>query len=302
MSGGHPLLDALVGWVFFFPLALSLGCAVSRWTFLRGGEPASPPTQLAFRRSTVARLGQHASMAAGVALLALGARQAVEFHDPFGSWRQDLVLLLSGTSWGRVWIGGIVAAALAHLGFRRAARDRSGGWVLATAGGLLLGMVPGLTGHAGGGDHGVLPLVADALHVWAMSGWIGGLGALLFLEWRQVRGPEPSASVLPDLVPRFSRLAMVCVATLLVTGIVAAWLHLGSVADLIHTRYGLLLLLKIGLVSVVLALGGLNWRRLTPHLGEPEGPRLLERAAMLELVVANVVLAVTAVLVRTPPP
>ena len=58
---------------------------------------------------------------------------------------------------------------------------------------------------------------------------------------------------------------------------------------------------KLVLVAVVLGLGALNYRRLAPRLGSSAGDRALRRSAAWELVVANLVLVVTAVLVRTSP-
>ena len=106
---------------------------------------------------------------------------------------------------------------------------------------------------------------------------------------------------MPSLVPAFSPVAMVSVATLVLTGSVASWAHLESVSSLWTTPYGRLLLLKVVVVAGVLAMGALNWRRLTPRLSEEDGPRAMRRSALVELALANVVLIVTAVLVRTSP-
>jgi putative copper export protein len=55
------------------------------------------------------------------------------------------------------------------------------------------------------------------------------------------------------------------------------------------------------LVGAVLGLGALNWKRLTPKLGEAGGNDALRRAATTELLLAQVVLLVTAILVRMSP-
>jgi putative copper export protein len=99
----------------------------------------------------------------------------------------------------------------------------------------------------------------------------------------------------------FSPIAIASVGTLLVTGVVASWIQLGSIGDLVGTAYGRLLTLKVGVVALVLYLGAVNWRRLTPHLGAEAGQAALHRNATRELMVAQVVLLITAVLVRTDP-
>ena len=54
-------------------------------------------------------------------------------------------------------------------------------------------------------------------------------------------------------------------------------------------------------VAAVLALGGLNFRIFTPRLGTAVGNAAMRRSATVELIVAQVVLVVTALLVRTSP-
>jgi copper transport protein len=125
---------------------------------------------------------------------------------------------------------------------------------------------------------------------------------VLYLELHQRRVQGSGApSLLPVLVPRFSGLAMVCVAVLVVTGGFAAWVHVGGVGALVDTAYGRLLLLKMALAALVLATGAVNFKRITPRLGDPRGQRAMVRAASLELALACAVFAVTAILIRTSP-
>jgi putative copper export protein len=97
------------------------------------------------------------------------------------------------------------------------------------------------------------------------------------------------------MVAAFSPVALLGGGILAATGVVTAVLYLEAVRDLWQTAYGLTLLLKILLVGGVAGVGAYNWRKVKPTLGE--GPNRLRRSAGLELVLAGVVLAVTAVLV-----
>jgi copper transport protein len=106
-------------------------------------------------------------------------------------------------------------------------------------------------------------------------------------------------SLLPRLIPSFSRVAMVSVGVLLVTGGLASFRELDHIADLWTSSYGRLLSIKLGLAALVLGLGGLNWRRITPLLGLESGQRSMRRSATTEFVLANAILLVTALLVRT---
>lgn len=114
-------------------------------------------------------------------------------------------------------------------------------------------------------------------------------------------GAGTGTGALGLLVPAFSRVAVASVAVLVLTGTLAAWIHVPGPSALVSEPYGRTLLLKLALALVVLALGATNWRRLTPRLREPGGGRALRRSAAVELCVAQLVLLVTALLVRTAP-
>lgn len=250
-------------------------------------------------RSDAARMGL---LSAGLLLAGLGLvflRQLLEFRDPFVPWQDDARLLLNGTSWGRTFLAAALGATAlgGFLAWARSGSDTA--WGLAVPTGILLSTFPALTGHASGGE-GVLRLgliAADTLHVLAASAWMGGLAGVLYLGRRE-RDPDP----LPALVGVFSPVAVLSVGTLVVTGLASSWAHVPGPAALLEEPYGQALLLKLALVGAVMLLGWMNWRRLTPRLGSPGGTPALRRAALVELSVGQLVLLVTAVLVRMSPP
>jgi copper transport protein len=294
-----PLLNLVTGWLLFLSLSAVGGVVIGRWTVL-SGHGQQPHTHLEELRIAAARLGRRAALLLSLALGLVFLRQLLEFRDPFVPWTEDAGLLLGSTTWGAVWLLG-VAVTLVLLGsLWLVERGRSGAWWPITVMGLALGAFPALTGHANAGDLRALALVADTLHVWAVGGWIGGLGLVLFLDHRQRRIVGSDApSVLPTLVTRFSPVAMASVATLVVTGLFASWVRLDGVGALVSTDYGRLLLVKVILAGAVLGLGARNFKRLTPKLGDAAGRAAMRKSAVLEFLVANVVLVVTAILVRT---
>ena len=109
------------------------------------------------------------------------------------------------------------------------------------------------------------------------------------------RGPGVAA-----LVNAFSPTALVFAGLTSVTGVFAAWLHLGAIPALWQTSYGQTLMLKLGILSVVAATGAYNWLRVKPSLGGVDGAKKMHRSATVELAVAVLVLVVTAILVATP--
>jgi putative copper export protein len=292
-------LDAITGWALFGGLLVALGCVVARWVVI----PRAPVPGDVWHERMLSELGRLGLAGAGVATAGVAlalVRQLLEFRDPFVPWTEDAHLLLLGTAWGRIWILGASGAVLSIVAFAAAGAGRRSGWWFATLLALALGAFPAFTGHAAGDNPlRALLLAADVVHVWGAAAWIGGLAAVLWLEWRLAGGNEPS--LLPALVPAFSRVAVVAVAAVVLTGALAGWAHLSGISALVDTTYGRTLGLKVALVAVVLALGATNFRVLTPRLGTDDGDRALRRAATVELLVAQVVLLVTAVLVRTSP-
>lgn len=91
-------------------------------------------------------------------------------------------------------------------------------------------------------------------------GWIGGLLVLLAagvpaamrLE-REERGLAVAV-----LMNGFSPTALAFAGTLMLTGLFAAWLHMGSIAALWESGYGRTLLLKLVVLSGVFATGAYN--------------------------------------------
>ncbi len=171
----------------------------------------------------------------------------------------------------------------------------TGHWPLATSrwwwlGAVLTGLVlvvTGLVSHAAATPQlVVVALAADWLHLAATALWIGGLFQLL-LVFPVALKPLPPALRLHALaaaVPRFSKLAMACVAVLVVTGAYQLWLHVGSVEALFTTVYGVTLSMKLVLILPLLALGAFNLLVTRP------GFRLLVRQSSARVLVAAALL------------
>ena len=104
--------------------------------------------------------------------------------------------------------------------------------------------------NAIGGPWELAKIVATGLHVLATSAWLGGLLALA-----TVLIPGEKVQELDQLIPRFSRVALLSVVTLIVTGIVHALAVAGGVYELASSRYGLVLLIKVSIFSLMLVMG-----------------------------------------------
>ena len=153
-----------------------------------------------------------------------------------------------------------------------------------------------LTGHPTASPVAGVSVVIDAIHLAAMSVWLGGLVMLVaFLL------PRANERELGAILPIWSRWAATAVAALIVAGTVQALIEVSSVHGLVSSTYGRLILVKVALAACVL---GVAWysRRLVRARTAESKPGGLRRIVFAELAITAVVLGVTAALVQIAPP
>jgi hypothetical protein len=188
--------------------------------------------------------------------------------------------------------------ALALVGFLAAAGRRSWGWPLAAVGVVASPLRAALFGQ--------WPRVVNPAHELAGGLWIGTLFLLVACALVPLRRtklvPERRGVLAAGMVRAFSPFALFSAGALFVFGVITAWLHLKRLDALWTTPYGYALIAKLCVVAVVVGLGAWNWRRQLPRLGSEAGALELEWTARVELIVAFVVLMVTAILVSLPSP
>ncbi|MGW4564643.1 copper resistance CopC/CopD family protein [Streptomyces sp. NPDC004561] len=118
--------------------------------------------------------------------------------------------------------------------------------------------------HASVGLQPGIAMPVDVLHLLAVAGWLGGLTALLVALYRAPADTPVGAAA----VRRFSQTAFGCVIALVATGVYQSWRQLGSWSAFTDTRYGQLLLVKIGLVALMVGIASVS-RRWTGRLADP---------------------------------
>jgi copper transport protein len=117
--------------------------------------------------------------------------------------------------------------------------------------------------HASVGLQAGLAMPVDVLHLLAAAAWLGGLAALLVALYRApAQTPVDTAAV-----RRFSTVAFGSVVALVLTGTYQSWRQLGSWSAFTDTRYGQLLLVKIGLVALLVGVAWIS-RRWTARLAD----------------------------------
>jgi len=168
-------------------------------------------------------------------------------------------------------------------------------------------IVAALNSHARTLGHANLGVPSVAVHLASVGVWVGGLGALVLLAglgWRRIV-LEQRSGLLRQLVPRFSRVAIVAVAVVIVTGVVNAFFNLAHVSDLWHTTYGRVVLAKVVVLAVALILAARHLLITPRRLDDPRAAigetKVFTRTSRLELVVLAVGVALASALVALVP-
>jgi putative copper resistance protein D len=235
------------------------------------------------------------------------------------TWVLLLTMSLSGESLGDAVISGAlrdvlnltqfglvsqIRLALAIVLAICLAFERSALWRrLALAAAVSLVATIAWTGHAASTPNtlGYLHLASDALHLTAASAWIGGLVPLALLL-DAIRCHPGWASMELDAVRRFSTLAIVSVAALILSGLVNAWILVGSFRGLVLTSYGQLLMLKLAAFAVMLVFAVLNRFVLMLRLALPSDEarqgalHALSRSILIEIALGLLIFAIVGVL------
>ena len=144
-------------------------------------------------------------------------------------------------------------------------------------------------GHAGAATASGLLLPGDALHLIASGVWPGALLPFAVLLLQARRSPE-LFSLVPLMTQRFSRMSLAAVAVLGLTGMSNACALLPAIHSLWTTRYGAILLIKLGLFALMLVFAALNLLRITPRMSGDSHPDVRLFHALLRNVGAEVFL------------
>jgi copper transport protein len=280
-ASGPTRTEHVVRWLYFLALALTIGALGFRLLVLRGLDV---PPSLEKRLLLLATVGVVGVLEVGIAAFLLRCEDVLQL--PFGKYLYgDLSPISGGTRYGKTFVamtlGFALVAAFIYLAWLLE-RPR----LLAPALALALVFAGGLSlsGHdAVDPGSSWKSELADWVHLSAVSLWIGGLVALA-ATWRL--GGRAA-------VGAFSRFATWLVALVVAAGTYLAIVRLPAAHDLWRTGYGQVLLVKLALVVVVLAWGGV-------HNVFPRA-RVL-RSVTGEMAVGVAVLLAAAVLTDSKPP
>ncbi|WP_055526521.1 CopD family protein [Streptomyces graminilatus] len=106
------------------------------------------------------------------------------------------------------------------------------------------------------------------VHIISGTVWLGGLVLLSVLAGTRRHLSSDAGLVWADMWRRFSFVAMVCVAAVVVSGLWMSWEHVGSISQLWTTGYGIALLVKLVLVLGLVTAGAFNQFWLMPRMAQ----------------------------------
>ena len=220
------------------------------------------------------RLGVAAAQAAAVPVSRLGLHTAVDFALHTTAGRSGL----------------FSAAAAGLVGLAVATAPRSVSMNVAVAGFAAAGVAARpLTGHFA---ESALGGVAVSVHTLAAALWCGVLAALMLTvehrgQWARV-------------LPRFSQLSLICVAALLVGGVLGAAVTISSPSQLYATGYGRLLSAKVALTVVLVVVAYRNRTMWLPAARSHRATAVVSRSrSLVELAIMAVALTLAAALAVT---
>lgn len=219
--------------------------------------------------------------------------------------------VVTRTTFGHAWSVRLILFAImaALLAATRAAPVESSRLNHCLAAVVSVGVVVGLawTGHAAGAHSAhSAHLAVDAVHLLAAATWLGMIPPL-WLIVRRAGVNRDWCGLAVASAHYFFWPGAISVALVAASGIANATWLVGSVAHLWTTRYGILLLSKVGLFLVMLGLAAANrWltRRAARELDlgdQQRAVRALRETMKLELICGTLVLGVVALLGVTPP-
>jgi copper transport protein len=261
---------------------------------------ASVPALAARLTTPLRRYSVTAALFALLANLAALAAQAATIA-PDASLPVAMTQTLAETRYGQLWFLRLFLLALCiaavGLAFWGLQNQRRPALLVASLIALALPLPFSLLSHAAAQTEGrATAVAADAIHLLAAAVWGGGVLLLAATLIPALRGivEEERWPVLRAALVRFSFVGLATWGILLLTGLYAAWLQVGTLDALRETSYGRTLILKGVLLLLVLPLAAFHL-----VLGQRgAGPRLRGRVPLTLVVEALLVVAILLVVGR----
>jgi putative copper resistance protein D len=188
-----------------------------------------------------------------------------------------------------VLVGAFAALLLARY------RSTATAWLLLVSAIVVLGASL-MTNHAASRMEGRIFLSAlTGVHEAATGLWVGGLPFLVLALYR-----DKDSLARWYITERFSRLALICVSLIILSGLGMSYVYIGSWRAVLGTAYGVMVTAKAVMLGVLMLLGGINFLLLRHAAKDQVMPRL-RRLIEAEVGIGITVILTAASLTSQPP-
>ncbi|MGE5300206.1 MAG: copper resistance D family protein [Acidobacteriota bacterium] len=267
------MIYVIVEWVQLICLTFCIGIIVCRLWFF------TPSMQTEFSYEGNFGAGLWKLFCFGLAFLIVGSvagliGRSVEMSgQPVSEISSVLPRVLFKTHYGTVWfvrIGALILLAISKT--VTLYRDRRTFLVFMFVLALAVSMTASASGHGADTGDFSIPEIMDWLHLIAACLWGGGLMVLAFSVLPDLIGQgKGSQPLISGVAGRFSTMAGVAVAVIVITAVYNFLLDVGSVRPMVETPYGLTVAAKIFLLLILLNFGAFNRYVSVPLLQEWAG-------------------------------
>jgi putative copper resistance protein D len=191
--------------------------------------------------------------------------------------------------------GSIVLVAALLTAIIASGNKRVASWTLPMLALVIMGASV-MTNHAASRMEGRPLLIGlSCVHELATGFWIGGLPFLVLALYR-----AKNVTTQWYVTERFSRMALISVGALAISGVVMSKLYIGSWGAVLGTAYGAMVMAKATMLGALLLLGGINFLLIRNTSKESALPRL-RRLIEAEVGIGITVILTAASLTSQPP-
>lgn len=305
-SDPPPLLETAIRWLVYTLALLAVGIPLFMWFVWQPTVSQTRQAETSERIDTsdltLAQMLRRFNLVIGLALvlalvmlIAYLAREATP-NRAIGIWLGEIVYLTRGVLGVSLLLAILLILVVWKLypGVRHSEM-----WPIATGLGLPLLFTFSLRGHGAAGELWVA-VAMDWLHMASAAAWLGSLLPLALAIRTAQRHGTPA---LNTLVARFSRVALVSVVLIALTGLYSSLVHVKTLEALRITTYGQLVMLKTAIFAGLFVLGAINLLILSPRLRRiPQAAGIwLGRTMSVELMLGAFVILIAGALLATPP-
>jgi copper transport protein len=295
ISIGGAVGAIIARWLSFISIFGVIGVVAFRMLVLRKVSPKGGDLFSQLATTNAATMGIIAATGALVGAVLKLNRESADMPDV------SLGAMLFDSAWGVSLLLQIAGSVAAIISFYYAHKSPNrNAWFAAMLASLALGVSPALSSHASTTPQPAISVIADIIHVFAGSAWLGNLAVIMIVGISAALKTPDSirpGSRVASMINAFSPIALTCGGLIVFTGVIASVYHLKPFNTLWTTPYGAALLFKLFFVALLFAAGAWNWRRMKPRLTGDDAISPMRSSATLELLLAAVVLGITAILV-----